>query len=340
MGNKKSLLAFFMAVIMLVIIVGCSSSNESSNKANNQAGASGTTDSTATEEKDKSANNDKTTTDTDTKAATREYKHMAGSSVIPAKAERVVTDWYYGQLVALGLKPVGTDDYVLNNHPFIEKAGTESIGQSLEKVIELQPDLIISWGAGKYDEFSKIAPTVPLELSGGPKDSVRIFGEILGREAEAEQWISQFDQKVLAAREKIASATDAGETFTIFNVWKNTLRVYGFVNMGGYALYEALQVAPAPKVDEVFRNSEEWYREISFEVLSEFAGDHIFLTSYDPDGTSTVLKDLEASPIWKNLDAVKNNRVYIIDYNTLYNDDPIAVEHQVDVLADAILAKR
>lgn len=66
----------------------------------------------------------------------------------------------------------------------------------------MQPDLIISWGASKYDNFSKIAPTVPLELSGGPKDSIRIFGDILGRKAEAEQWITQFDTKVEAARKR------------------------------------------------------------------------------------------------------------------------------------------
>jgi iron complex transport system substrate-binding protein len=327
MDRKRLVLVFFMAIIMLVVSA-CGKSTDTGNKADSKV----ETEVTSTEE---------SKTDNQAEAAsTRVYQHMAGSSEIPAKAERVVTDWYYGQLVALGIKPVGTDDYVLKNHPFIEQAGTESIGQSMEKIIDLQPDLIISWGASKFEEFSKIAPTVPLELSGGPKDSVRIFGEILGREAEADQWIKQFDNKVEEARVKVSNAIDANETFTILNVWKDTLRVYGFVNMGGYALYEALQVTPAPKVDEVFRNSEEWYREISFEVISEFAGDHIILTTYDPAGTSTVLKDLEASAVWKNLDAVKNGRVHTIDYNSLYNDDPIAIENQIDILAEAILAGR
>lgn len=331
MGRKRIILVCFMAVIMLVGMIACSNSKNSENKAGTPAASPAT---------DNASTNNNAATDAGNEKSTRLYEHMAGSSEIPVKAERVVTDWYYGQLVALGLKPIGTDDYVLNNHPFIEKEGTESIGQSLEKIIELQPDLIISWGATKYDEFSKIAPTVPLELSGGPKESVRIFGEILGREAEAEQWITQFDNKVQAAREKVSHTIKEDETFTIFNIWKNKLRVYGFVNMGGYALYEGLQVTPAPKVDEVFRNSEEWYREISYEVISEFAGDHIILTTYDPEGTSTVLKDLEASAIWNNLDAVKNGRVHTIDYNSLYNDDPIAIENQVELLAEAILAGR
>jgi len=341
MNRKKIQLVFFMIAIALMVTTACGNSQEAGNRTESPAAASATTNNASAEV---SANKDTATeaspSTADSEASTRIYEHMAGSSEIPARAERVVTDWYYGQLVALGIKPIGTDDFVWNNHPFIEKAGTESIGQSLEKIIALQPDLILSWGAAKYDEYSKIAPTVPLELSGGPKESVRIFGEILGRETEAQQWIAQFDNKVQASRDRISTAIDPKETFTIFNIWKNTLRVYGFVNMGGYALYEALQVTPAPKVDEAFRNSEEWYREISFELLPEFAGDHIILTSYDPDGTSTVLKDLEASPLWNNLDAVKNGRVYTIDYNHLYNDDPIAVEHQVELLAEAILANR
>jgi iron complex transport system substrate-binding protein len=64
------------------------------------------------------------------------------------------------------------------------------------------------------------------------------------------------------------------------------------------------------------------------------------LTTNDPEGTSTVLKELENSPLWKNLKAVKNGNVHVVYYNYLYNDDPIAVENQIDILADAILAGR
>lgn len=273
-------------------------------------------------------------------ASTRVYEHMSGSSKIPVKAERVVTDWYYGQLVALGIKPIGTDPFVLNNHPFIEQEGTESIGQSVEKILELEPDLILSWGANKYDDYAKIAPTVPLELNGGPKEAVQIFGDILGREEEAKQWISEFDRTVEEARQQISDVIASGETFTILNIWKNTLRVYGFVNMGGYALYEGLQVKAPAKVEEVFRNTEEWYEEISLEVISEYAGDHLIVTSYDPEGTSAVMQELEQSAVWSSLDAVKNNRVYTVDYNSLYFDDPIAIQEQVKLLAKVIAERK
>lgn len=344
--NKRwgSLRLLLLAIVTVMLLSACSAQsggNEAKGKTNNDQNSESPAPAAPAENKEAeqgTAAEETVEEAAEETPATRIYEHMNGKSEIPAQAGRVVTDWYYGQLVALGVKPIGTDDYVWNNHPFIEQAGTESIGQSLEKVIALEPDLIISWGANRYDDFSKIAPTVPLELSGGPKEAVQIFGDILGRTEEAAQWIARFDQNAAQYREQIAQVVDAGETFTIFNVWKNTLRVYGFVNMGGYALYEALQMKPQAKVDELFRGSEEWYREISFEVIPEFAGDHIIMTSYDPDGTSTVLQELADSAVWNSLDAVKNKQVYTIDYNSLYFDDPIAVENQVKVLAEAIIA--
>jgi len=47
----------------------------------------------------------------------------------------------------------------------------------------------------------------------------------------------------------------------------------------------------------------------------------------------------EQSPIWQNLDAVKNNRVHKISYYDLFFDDPIAIEHQIELLTDMILGQ-
>ncbi|WP_028562330.1 ABC transporter substrate-binding protein [Paenibacillus pinihumi] len=325
-GKWQGATTVFLVLAIMLIVGACANSKQQEGQQGNGAeGTAGQTETTAQASEDETA-------------TTREYTHMAGTSVIPVKPQRVVTDWYYGQLVALGLKPVGTDDYVWKNHPFIEQAGTESIGGSMEKIIELKPDLIISWGADKYEQYSKIAPAVPLELSEGPVESVRTFGDLLGRQKEAEDWIKAFEATGEAARQRLADKISPDETFTIFTVFKKELKVYGFVNMGGYPLYEVLKVKAAPKVEEIFRNSKEWNKTISFEAVPEFAGDHIILTVYDPnDEGGETLKQLQQSEVWKSLDAVKNERVHVVKFNDLYNDDPVAVQHQVDLLADLIL---
>jgi iron complex transport system substrate-binding protein len=41
--------------------------------------------------------------------------------------------------------------------------------------------------------------------------------------------------------------------------------------------------------------------------------------------------------IWKSLDAVKNNRMHKVPYYGLFFDDPIAIEHQMEMLTNLIL---
>ncbi|MCR6097243.1 ABC transporter substrate-binding protein [Salipaludibacillus agaradhaerens] len=325
MKNRNNMLSILF-ILLLILLTACG--NEEQNvgvQEETTAGVEG--------EQGASKLEDDQTTETET----RTYEHMEGTTEIPMKPERVVTDWYYGQLVVLGVKPIGTNDYVWKNHPFIERQGTESVGSSFEKIIELDPDLILSWGADKYEDYSKIGPTIPLELNGGPIESVELFGDILGRSEEAQQWITSFEEKSADARARLDEKIGEEETFSIINVFEDTIRVYGFVNMGGYALYEALELKPSPLVESTFKDTEEWYREVSMEVLPDFAGDHIILTTYDPEGNDPTLQELKDSEVWKGLEAVQNNRVYEVEFNHLYFDDPIAIENQVEILTDTIL---
>src|SRR5690606_18670404 len=119
---KGKLKQMMMVMLLAVVLVasGCASNKQAGENASNESSQQEVAlanDEAANEQVETDDMNEQTTAEE--ASATRQYEHMAGSSVIPAKPERVVTDWYYGQLVALGLKPIGTDDYVLNNHPFI-----------------------------------------------------------------------------------------------------------------------------------------------------------------------------------------------------------------------------
>ena len=279
------------------------------------------------------------TEDVSQEGATRTYTHVSGDSNIPVKPQRIVSDWYYGELVALGVKPIGLTSYVLTHHPFIEPEGTEDIGATpnLEKVLELQPDLILLYGNNEnYEQFSKIAPTVGLELYPDPIKTMQVFGDLLGREQEANDWTNNFNAKVDAAKDKLADQIAADETFTIFTVWRNELRVYGDINMGGYILYNALGMTPQERVlsDIIQGESVNAGHAISMEELSSFAGDHIILTTFDADELSAELKE---SGIWKGLEAVKNGQVYEIDFDLLYNEDPVAMEQQLDILTELLV---
>ncbi|MBD2847823.1 ABC transporter substrate-binding protein [Paenibacillus sp. IB182496] len=336
-----------MLLAVAFILGACGSTNANTESASSTAqeeGADNATGGNAPDGAQKSEGEaaSDAPSETEDMPATRLYEHVSGETEIPTEPKRIVSDWYYGDMVALGVKPIGLTSYVLNNHPFIEPDGTEDIGSTpnLEKVLEMEPDLIVLYGHNdSYEEFSKIAPTIGVELYPDPINSVQVFGDILGKQEEAEQWIADFEAKVEQAQQKIAGHVAPDETFTIFTVWRDELRVYGDINMGGYILYKALQLQPQERVlrDIIEGDAVNAGSPISREALPSFAGDHIILTVFDGEDTEQTLKD---SAIWKSLEAVQNDRVYEIDFDLLYNEDPVAMEQQIDILTDAITGAR
>jgi iron complex transport system substrate-binding protein len=65
---------------------------------------------------------------------------------VPAEAKKVVSLVFVGELLALGVKPIGTGQAFLEKGLFVQElAGAQPIGDepSVEKVLSLEPDLII-----------------------------------------------------------------------------------------------------------------------------------------------------------------------------------------------------
>ncbi|MDC6270162.1 hypothetical protein [Lysinibacillus fusiformis] len=112
-----------------------------------------------------------TTNNGETKAATNQAAEVQsttkivstvkGDVEIPVDPKRVVTDTYPGFLLTLGIKPVGTQELYMKS-PYLKdyNEGITYFEDSLEAVVDLKPDLIITGDEKKYEAFSKIAPTV------------------------------------------------------------------------------------------------------------------------------------------------------------------------------------
>lgn len=107
---------------------------------------------------------------------------------------------------------------------------------------------------------------------------------------------------------------------------------------GGQAVYNALGLKAPEKIEQdVIKKGE--MKQLSQEVIPEYAADYMFITDYNPKGESKTLDKLEHSSIWKNLDAVKHNRVFINDFDTFYPYDPISVSKQVDIITDMLIKR-
>ncbi|MFW5435824.1 AraC family transcriptional regulator [Paenibacillus apiarius] len=267
---------------------------------------------------------------------TKVVSTMNGDVKIPVHPQRIVADQYLGSLIALGITPIGTPGLHRKNPYFAEALqNVADIGDengNLEKVLDLQPDLIVTGvtpDKSRYEQLSQIAPTVSIpygELKNAHEE-LTYFGKLLGKEKEAEAWLAEYDRRIAAARESARTAVPSDATFSIFELTSKATYVYGDnFGRGGQAVYQALGFKPPAHIAAEIL--EKQWAELSNELLPQYAGDYIILTSND-----RTLEDIKADPIWATLDAVKNNRVYVWKEERSWYFDPIAVLSQTEEIA-------
>lgn len=275
-----------------------------------------------------------------TVAETRIYEHLQGETEIPVKPQRVVSLFHLGELMALGVKPVGSTTFVLSNPLIGDVSDVTDVGvpPDAEKILSLEPDLIITTAPfaevveGGYEALKQIAPTIVVEQHNDPIKDVEMFGDILGKQEEAQQRNEAFTKKIAEYKEKISPFVEADETFTILNVRPGAVFVYGDTNMGGNIIYKYLGLKPQEKVDTDVINGETW--EISREVINDFIGDRLFVAVNE--GAEEDMKEIEK--LIQNSAAWKAGKVYHINFDQFLYSDPISVDQQLDIIVD-LLAK-
>ncbi|WP_374963905.1 ABC transporter substrate-binding protein [Lysinibacillus sp. RS5] len=305
-------------MILVIMLVGCSSNDENA--------------------KDHKVNS---TTKEETEATTKKISTINGEIEIPTKVERLVVDAYLPTSLLLGVKPVGATQQDLENvHIQDQIDDIENTGESaIESILALKPDLIITAQADaeSYEKLSKIAPTVvlPYETYRSVEEEVRGIAEILGKQAEGEAWLKMFAEKVSENREKLAEVLDPNETFSIFGAYSKDFYLYGDgIYRGGQAIYKQLQLKAPQNIQKELIETGETFKQVSYEVLPEYAGDYIFLD--ESNGAELNRED----SLWKSMDAVKNNNVFYLDAKRFWPFDPIAVLAQVEEVTNMLLEKK
>ncbi|MCM3337734.1 AraC family transcriptional regulator [Paenibacillus sp. MER TA 81-3] len=328
--QSKSTAAATLLLCLALLLNACSGG--ASNTSTSTGGERSPSNSVSAPQSSAQSNSGQTSDNLQTKVVST----INGEIDIPVNPKRIVADQYLGSFIALGITPIGTPGLHRKNPYFAEALkDVEDIGDvngSLEKVIELQPDLIVTGATpdqSRYEQLSIIAPTVSVpygELKNAHEE-LTYFGKLLGKEKEAEAWLAEYDRRIAAARESVGKAVPSDATFSIFELTNKSTYVYGDnFGRGGQAVYQALGFKPPAHIAaEIF--DKQW-AELSNELLPRYAGDYIILTSND-----RTLEDIKADPIWATLDAVKNNRVYVWKEERSWYFDPIAVLSQTEEIA-------
>ena len=268
-------------------------------------------------------------------STTKTIKTGNGDIEIPIHPKRIVAEEYLGSLIALDVIPVGAPGLSIQNYYYKDTLkGIEDIGDygspSTEKIIALNPDIIISGNGENYEALSKIAPTVIIpygELS-NVHEELTYFGDLLGQEEVARVWLEQYDQRIADAKSQVDTAIDANLSFSIMEDGGKSTWVYGDnFGRGGQPIYQALGRKPPSGVAEEIM--EKQWAELSEEMIEKYAGDYIIMTSND-----RTVEDFKADPVWGSLPAVKNDQLYVWPEERSWYYDPLAVLTQTEELTD------
>ena len=231
--------------------------------------------------------------------------------------------------IGLGDKVVGVtinDDYpaeVLQ----VEKIGDYN-GINLERVIELQPDLIINYGPGNEEENARLDEVGIKYVGFEPEsidavlDTITRIGNITGAVEKAKTLTDEMNEKKI----EILSKVEGSETKKVFyEIWHEPLMAAG----SGSFLDELMKLCGG---ENVAKDAEGDYPQFDLEQLVE-RNPEVYLTSADiPEKT---VESIMARPGFENIDAIKNGNVYVLDGNVVSRPGPRIIE-ALELIARAI----
>ena len=262
------------------------------------------------------------------------YQSENGPIEVPANPERVVVlATFTGNVLALDVNLVGVDPWSKMNPRYNLDGVEEVTDESLEKIIELDPDLIIGLShINNIDKLSQIAPTVTFTYGALDYLTQHLeIGKLVNKEAEAQAWIDDFKQRAQEAGEEIKAKIGEDATVTVIENFDKELYVFGDNwARGTEILYQEMNMKMPEKVEEIALA--QGYHALSFEVLPEFAGDYIIFSKNSDGDTS-----FQETETYKNIPAVQNNQVFEVNAKEFYFNDPITLEFQLQFFIDNCL---
>lgn len=306
----KKFLSFATLTVTIFLLVACGSSSKSEN----------------------SASSDKVELSSKPKI---DGFHYYGD--IPKNPKRIasLSSTYTGYLLQLGFDPVTVTSYDAKNPVLKEKVKNAKVlmPEDLESIAKQQPDLIVVDASDKnIDELKKIAPTIAIDY--GKNDYLEIlnrFGQIFGKEKEADQWIADWKSKTADIGKQLKEKLGQDVTFTVVGLYEKEIYLFGNNwGRGGEVIYKSLGFdAPQKVKEEVFPSG---YLQVSQETVSEYTGDYVLVAAED-DKTGSALYE---SDVWKSIPAVQQNHILKVDANAFYFNDPLTLEYELKTIQDGL----
>jgi iron complex transport system substrate-binding protein len=313
--NKVRLrkVAMVLAGVMLILVlsVGCTPKTES-------------------DEKPKSANNENIES---TANYPMDIKDQFGNKItIEKKPEKIVslapsnTEILFS--LGLGDKIVGVSSFC--DYP--EEAKTkEDIGSfqeiNLERIIELEPDLVIQYGPGDKESNGRLKEAGINILSYEPEtideviELINTIGEITDTSSEARKITKDMIDKKNSIVEKVK---DAKKVKVFYEIWNDPLMAAG----PGSFMDELMTLAGG---DNIAKDAKGEYPQFDVEQLIE-RDPEVYLSAKEEEKT---IESIKSRPGYENISAVKNDRIYLLEPNIVSRPGPRIIEG-LEIVAKAI----
>lgn len=187
-----------------------------------------------------------------------------------------------------------------------------------EAVYAMEPDLIIiaNRQSEHYDEFSKIGPTILIDIETEQylesfRTNVTLLGEIFSKEKEAAEELNKIETAIAELGKKVEKE---GRTGLIVLTTGGKISAYGPGSRFGI-LHEAFGFKPADENIEVSTHG----MSVSFEYVAEINPDYLFVVDRDAvvEGKDTAQEVIENDMI-KNTDAYRNGNIVYLNPNYWY----------------------
>ncbi|MCR8633723.1 ABC transporter substrate-binding protein [Paenibacillus radicis (ex Xue et al. 2023)] len=224
-------------------------------------------------------------------------------------------------LLALGITPVGSviggDLKAFLPHVADRLKNTKPLGvvtdPDMETLLSLKPEVIYldQQYAGKdIAKYEKIAKTEVFNLDDGTwRDQVKKIGKLVNREQQADDFVKAYQAQTERVKALVNNKIGNGTVMAV-RVTAKELRVFSTRRPIGPLLYEDMGLKPAKGVDKISKDKA--FEVISQEVLPDYDADAIFIVLNKEDGAQKLYQQLQASPIWQGLKAVKANHIYVV----------------------------
>jgi iron complex transport system substrate-binding protein len=191
---------------------------------------------------------------------------------------------------------------------------------SLERILELRPDVIFAAGTLQYDlirDLTELGIAVvafePQDI-GGILDNVRLAGEVTANSDRAAGLIAEIASQVDAVTRRVAQLSLEERPTVFYEVWHRPLRTAGPASYLG-------QLVELAGGRNIFEDLSEAYPLVSEEAVVE-RNPRVILAPRTPSADEA---EFRRRPGWQSITAIRDGRIHFLDEDLVSRPGPRVV---------------